>query len=62
MSQAMTEKEQREHQEATRVVRSALSALRLTRLADEDIEVAKTRLENWLTENDGRWVKESVTS
>jgi hypothetical protein len=38
------------------VILSALSALRLTRCEDEDVTVAKARLENWLAENEGRWV------
>jgi hypothetical protein len=52
----MSSTELTEHREATQVVRSCLSALRLSRLTDEDIAVAKARLENWLAENDGRWV------
>lgn len=55
MGRPMTEQESVEHKETTVVVRSVLSALRLTRCTDEDIEVAKARLDNWLTENDGRW-------
>ncbi len=55
--QAMTEQEQQEHMERSAVVRSAISALRLIALEDEDIQVACARLENWLAENEGRWVK-----
>ena len=45
-----------ELQQTRQVVLSCISSLRLTRCADEDIEVAKARLENWITENEGRWV------
>jgi hypothetical protein len=55
--ETMTEQEQHDHEAATLAIRSALSALRLTRVQDEDVQVAITRLDNWLTENDGRWVK-----
>lgn len=57
LDRVMTEKEQREHQEVCNTVRSALSALRLTRCEDEDILVAAARLEEWLSQNDGRWAK-----
>ena len=54
----MSDQEQREHREAELVVRSALSALRLlSRLQDEDLQVAMARLDNWLSENSARWVK-----
>lgn len=53
----MSSEEQLVHAENCLAIRSALSALRLTRVVDEDIEAAKARLENWLTENDGRWTK-----
>ncbi len=53
----MTEQEAVDHAALIQIVRSALSALRLSRIESEDIEAAKARLENWLTENDGRWVK-----
>jgi len=53
----MTAKEQEEHRQDCLAIRSALSALRLTRIEDEDIRIAAARLENWLTENDGRWIK-----
>ena len=52
---AMTKDEQDEHRQVATAVRSALSALRLSRCTDEDVAVAKARLENWLVENDGRW-------
>jgi hypothetical protein len=55
MERMMTAEEQELHQASCIAVRAALSSLRLTRITDEDIEVAKARLENWLTENDGRW-------
>ena len=55
--QPMTAKEQEFHQETVKTIRSVLSALRLTAVTDEDIRVAQARLENWLTENDERWVK-----
>jgi len=58
MTRPMTEAEQEEHRQAATVVRSALSALRLSGLTDEDIEVAKARLDDWLRDNDGRWVVE----
>ena len=52
---AMTKDEQDEHREVTNVIRSCVSSLRLTRCTDEDVVVALARLENWLSENDGRW-------
>jgi hypothetical protein len=55
MSRPMTEQESAEHKERCTVVRSIVSALRLTRIEDEDVQVALARLENWLGENDGRW-------
>ena len=56
---AMTAREQEQHEDAILAVKGALSALRLTRLGptDENIAVAMARLDEWLTENDGRWVK-----
>lgn len=54
---AMTADEQREHEETCKVIRSCVSALRLTRNRDDDVAVALARLENWLDENDGRWAK-----
>jgi hypothetical protein len=54
---AMAEAELEAHGETCLAVRSALSALRLSRCQDEDVRVAMARLEEWLTENDGRWVK-----
>jgi hypothetical protein len=56
-TRVMSAREQDEHHENTLAVRSALSALRLTRIEDEDVAVAKARLENWLAENDGRWTR-----
>lgn len=53
----LSEDEQAAHRDVVQVVLSALSGLRLTGVRDEDIEVAKARLENWLAENAGRWVK-----
>ena len=53
----MTDAERKEHRDQCSVVRSALSALRLSRITDEDVAVAKARLEEWLAANDGRWVK-----
>jgi hypothetical protein len=53
----MTEAELDAAHEVALAVRSALSALRLSRCQDEDVRVAMARLEEWLTENDGRWVK-----
>jgi hypothetical protein len=53
----MTINEQREHAETCLAIRSALSTLRLSRVTDEDVTVAKARLENWLAENDGKWVR-----
>ena len=55
--QPMTATEQAEHEQVCLAIRGALSALRLCRVQDEDVRVAATRLENWLCENDGRWVK-----
>ena len=49
--------EQVAHAELCTLIRGTLSTLRLSRCEDEDVRVAKARLENWLTENDGRWVK-----
>lgn len=53
----MTANEQDVLKETCVAVRSAVSALRLTKCSDEDVQVALARLENWLTENDGRWIK-----
>lgn len=53
----MTATEQEQLREQVLVIRGALSALRLSRVTDEDVEVAKARLDEWLTTNDGRWVK-----
>ena len=55
--QPMTPEEQEAHEADVLHVKAALAALRLTLLEDEDVQVAEARLENWLTENDGRWVK-----
>jgi hypothetical protein len=52
----MTPLQQTEHEQTCLVIRGALSALRLTRVQDEDVRVAMARLEEWLTANDGRWV------
>lgn len=52
----MTAAEQDEHAATCLAVRSALSALRLTRSQDDDLRSAMVRLEEWLEENDGRWV------
>ena len=53
----MSEQEQQEHNENTNVVRSCVSALRLSRIIDEDVQVALARLEDWLSDNDGRWTR-----
>ncbi len=53
----MTPTKQDQHEQATLTVRSIVSTLRLLRLDDEDAHVALARLENWLSEKDGRWVK-----
>ena len=53
----MTAAEQADLEVTCNAIRSCLSALRLTRCQDEDVEVAKARLEDWLADNDGRWVK-----
>jgi hypothetical protein len=53
----MTIAEQELHGQTCLAIRGALSALRLTRVQDEDVRVAMTRLEEWLIANDGRWVK-----
>jgi hypothetical protein len=53
----MTADEQAEHAQVCLAIRSALSTLRLTRCKDEDVRVAAARLEEWLANNDGRWVK-----
>ena len=58
--QPMTETEQRYHRWTTKEIRDFLPTLRAiaARLADdEDIQVAYARLDNWLRENDGRWVR-----
>lgn len=54
---AMTRKEQNEHEERCLLVHGIVSALRLSHIEDEDVQVAQARLENWLAENDGRWVR-----
>lgn len=53
----MTSTEQVEHVQTCLAIRSVVSMLRLTRNRDEDVAVALAHLENWLTENDGRWTK-----
>lgn len=53
----MTRREQDLHHERCMAVRHALSVLRLSGVTHEDVAVAKARLENWLTENDGRWAR-----
>lgn len=57
MTAAMTQREQDEHAGACAVVRSALSALRLSGLSDENIRLAKWQLERWLEKNDERWTQ-----
>jgi len=57
MPRPMTTDEQARHREACLTIRSALSALRLCRVTDEDVAVAMARLENWLAENDTRWTR-----
>jgi len=57
MARAMTADEQARHRETCLTIRSALSALRLCRVTDEDVVVAMARLENWLAENDTRWTR-----
>jgi hypothetical protein len=52
----MTPDEQRLHANECNTIRSIVSALRLLHSEDEDQRVALARLENWLDENDGRWV------
>lgn len=52
----LTEDEQEALTVAQVRIGQALSALRRSGITDEDIEVARARLENWLVENDGRWV------
>ncbi len=53
----MTDEEFALFQDQIKVVRNCVSLLRLSRLGDqyEDAQVALTRLENWLAENDERW-------
>jgi hypothetical protein len=53
----MTADEQAEHVQVCLAIRSALSALRLTRCQDEDVRVAAARLESWLGEHEGSFVK-----
>ena len=53
----MTEAEQHDLEAVCNTVRAMVSALRLIRSEDEDLQVAAARLANWLTENDGRWTK-----
>jgi hypothetical protein len=53
----MTEDEQAEHVQVCLAIRSALSTLRLTRCQDEDVRGAMMRLEEWLEENEGSFVK-----
>jgi hypothetical protein len=52
----MTVKEYDDLRITRQVIVACVSNLRLTRCTDEDVTVAKARLENWLAENDGRWV------
>ncbi len=56
-TRTMTITEHDEHKATVLAIRSALSILRLCRTQDENLRVAAARLEEWLTENDGRWVK-----
>jgi hypothetical protein len=53
----LTTAELDEHEHTCLVIRRALSLLRLTRVQDEDIRAAMARLDNWLTEHDGRWTR-----
>jgi hypothetical protein len=54
----MTHDEQVRHDSVTDTIRSALKALKYCAEHDasEDLNVAIARLENWLAENDRRWV------
>ena len=52
----MTRDEQDEFRQVTNVIRSCVSSLHLTRCLDDDVQVALARLENWIAENEGRWV------
>ena len=53
----MTEAEQATHLKTCIIVREAVAQLERIRCEDEDVQVALARLKNWLTENDGRWVR-----
>lgn len=54
---ALTEREQTAHRNRVAAVESALAKLKRHGGNDEDVRVAIARLENWLVENKGRWVK-----
>ena len=53
---AMTDKEQAEHERVTAEVMRASLALRRAGQEDEDLQVALARIEEWLGQNEGRWV------
>jgi len=54
-ARAMTAKEQAIHSERLATVRNALSLLQLATLQGEDIQVARARLSDWLTDDADRW-------
>ena len=53
----MTATEQAEQRLAEIAVAQAVEKLELLGSDSEDIQVAIARLRNWLTENEGRWVR-----
>ena len=52
----MTAAEQAEHERVVDEVARASLALRRSGSDDEDIRVALARIEEWLSQNEGRWV------
>lgn len=53
----MTRREQADARTAYELVETAHRTLLLSRVADEDVEVARARLGNWLIENARRWTR-----
>jgi hypothetical protein len=51
----MNTQTQTEQEQVILTVRSALSALRLTRCQDSDLRAARMKLNDWLMENDPNW-------
>ena len=55
MGRPMTKEEQLDHAADERRLTTALKLLASMKFQDEDVRVARARLENWLAENRGRW-------